>query len=530
MRRSVPAMAVATAFSRFTGLVRTSVLAAALGVTGLADAYNTANTIPNMLLMLVTGGTITSVLIPTLATAGSADEARERAAVAGGAIVAVTLAGSIFLVIAAPPIIGLFASGRGINDDQVVFSSVAARWLIIFSPQLVFYGLSLWATAILNARGRLTLAAAASVATNLVTIAAVGIYLGSGPPRPPSLSTLSTASLLILGIGTTAAVATMAAIQLWGARRAVGTIRIRFAPRHPTVKHLWSLGRWTLVYVIVNQAGLVVVVALANSVDGGITAYQWAFAIMQLPYGILAVSILSAVFPRLAAAATGGGEAFRRQVAAGFRYSMTVMIPAAVVLVVLAGDVAGAVIGYGAGSGSGAGFVAVALRWFAVSLVPFTLFQILTRSFYALEETRLPALVNIGVNVVFVGGAVVAVALTGADRRRIQGLVIAYGLSYVVGAAALAWLLLRRVPGLLGEVVPPLARVAVASAVTGAILILLARWWVLDLGPVSDLLRTTTLATVAVGTYCATAAALGVEDVRRMLRGARSLLRRFTAP
>lgn len=530
MRRAVPAMAVATAFSRFTGLVRTSVLAAALGVTGLADAYNTANTIPTMLLMLVTGGTITSVLIPTLVTARNADEARERAAVAGGAIVAVTLAGSIFLVIAAPLIIGFFASGRGIGDDQAVFSSVAIRWLIIFSPQLVLYGLSLWATAVLNARGRLTLAAVASVATNLVTIGAVGIYLVAGPPRPPSLSTLSTTSLLILGIGTTAGVGAMAAIQMWGARRVMGTIRIRFAPRHPTVKHLWSLGRWTLVYVVFNQAGLAVVVALANSVEGGITAYQWAFAIMQLPYGILAVSILSAVFPRLAAAATDGGETFREQVAAGFRYSMTVMIPAAVVLAVLAGDVAAAVVGYGAGSGSGAGFVAAALQWFAVALVPFTLFQILTRSFYALEETRLPALVNIGVNVVFVGGAVAAVALTEPDRRRIQGIVVAYGLSYVVGAVTLAWLLLKRVPRLLRDVVPPLARVVVASAMTGAILVLLARQWVLNLGPASDLVRTMTLVVAASGVYVMAAATLGVQDVRRMLRRARRLLRRSPAP
>lgn len=519
-------MAVATAISRFTGLVRTSVLAAALGVTAVADAYNTANTVPNMLLMVVTGGTVTSVLVPMFATAPTPEEARERAAVAGGAIAAVTLAGSVLLAVAAPTIVAFFAAGKGVSAERALFSEVAARWLILFAPQLFLYGLSLWATAVLNARGRFTLAAAASIATNLVTIAAVAVYLASGAPDRPSLSGLTTSSLLILGVGTTAGVAAMAAIQLWGMRRVIGTVRIRLAPRHPVVRRLWALGRWTFVYVAANQIGLAIVVAFANSVEGGITAYQWAFAIMQLPYGVLGVSILSAVFPRLAVAAAGDHEGFRRQLGRGFRSLILVILPAAVVLGVLAGDVAGAVIGYGAGSGSGASFVASTLVWFAAALVPFTVFQILTRSFYSLQETRLPALVNVGVNVVFVGGAWLSVAVTDPDRSRIHGIVIAYGLSYVAGAAALASMLVGRVPGLVRDVTPTLTRVAIASAFTGVVVFVLERWLPLDLGPVSDVVRSAILVTVGTGVYVGAAAAVGIQEVTDTLRRAPGLFRR----
>lgn len=517
-------MAIATAFSRLTGLLRTAALAAALGVTGLADAYNTANTIPNMLLMLVTGGTVTSVLIPMLTTARDSDDARERAAVAGGAIAAVTLVGSVVLALAAPVIISFFAAGRGTDQDGALFSEVSTRWLVLFAPQLVLYGMSIWATAILNSRGRLGLAATASIATNLITIAAVIVYERMGGAGRPSLDTITTGPIMILGIGTTAAVAAMTAIQYWGARRAMGGLPVRFSLRHPVVRQLWSLGRWTFVYVVVNQLGLAVVIAFANSVSGGITAYQWAFAIMQLPYGILAVSILSAVFPRLAAAAKRSDESFKRHVITGFRYSIAVMIPASVTLAALSPEAARAVVGYGAGSGSGSAFVASALVWFAVSLVPFTLFQVLTRSFYALEETRLPALVNIAVNVVFVGSAAMAVALSPPDRSRIQGIVIAYGLSYVAGVTALGALLAKRLPGLLPAVARSVPRIAVASALVGGVLALLDRWWVLDAGPVTDVLRTVILVTVAAALYVAAATALQVQEVTRSVARLRKSL------
>lgn len=517
-------MAIATAVSRVTGLLRTATLAAALGVTGLADAYNTANTIPTMLLMLVTGGTVTSVLIPMLTTARNTDEARERAAVAGGAIAVVTLVGTVVLAVAAPAITAFFATGRGAGQDGLLFSAVATRLLILFAPQLVLYGMSIWATAILNAHGRLGLAAAASIATNVITIGAVLLYQRTGGPDPPSLDAIETGPLLVLGVGTTVAVAAMTAIQIWGARRIMGRLPIRFSRRHPVVKQLWSLGRWTFLYVVANQIGLAIVIAFANSVSGGITAYQWAFAIMQLPYGVLAVSILSAVFPRLAAAATRPGDTFKRHVVSGFRYSIAVIVPASVTLAVLAPEVAGAVVGYGAGSGSGVAFVASALVWFAVSLVPFTLFQVLTRSFYALEETRLPALVNIVVNIVFVGAGGAAVALTPSDRSRIQGIVIAYGLSYVVGVVALGASLAKRVPGVFGDVAGSAPRVGAASAVVAAVLVSLDRWWAFDLGVASDVVRATVLIGVAATVYVAAAFFLRVDEVARYVVKLRTLL------
>ncbi|MDQ3344654.1 MAG: hypothetical protein M3524_13965, partial [Actinomycetota bacterium] len=215
----------------------------------------------------------------------------------------------------------------------------------------------------------------------------------------------------------------------------------------PAAHRLWTLGRWTLLYVAVNQAGLFVVVTLANGVDGGTVAYQTAFAIMQLPFAIIAVSLFSALYPRLSRAAGQTGRLFAATVSGGLRLSNALLIPSAVGLGVLAEPIADLLVGYGVARGSGAEFVAVALRVFAVALVPFTVFQLLTRSYYALPDTRVPALANVVVNVVNVLAAFAAFAAFAEPRTQIAGLVGSFALSYVAGCLLLAAGLARRRSG-----------------------------------------------------------------------------------
>jgi putative peptidoglycan lipid II flippase len=513
--RAATLMAVGTVLSRVTGLTRTAALAAVLGVTALADAYNTANTVPNMLFMLVTGGTLSAVVLPMLAREHDPERRREQAAVLGGAIAALTAGASLLLLAAAPLLARGFAVSRAGEPGYASFVAVTAAWIALFAPQVLLYGLSVHAVAVLNAHGRLALAGFAPVATNLVTVVAVVAYLGAGGPRPPSPAALQTAPLVVLGAGTTLGVAAMVGLQWLGARRVLPGLRLRFTRRHPAVAELWRLGRWTLGYVVVNQLGLVVVLVLANAVDGGVAAYQWAFAIMQLPYAVVAVSLLSALYPRLARAAHDPVE-FGRQVATGLRLVAVLLLPAGVGLAILAGPIAALLLGYGAAAGPGAGFVAVALRWFGLALLPFTVFQLLTRAFYARADTRTPMLANVAVNVVNVAGGLLAFGLLERPHERIAGLVVAWGASYLTGVAVLSFMLAGRVRAAFTGLGRALVTAVLASAVMATVLLGAAAAWAPPADMVASALRTLALVAVGIGVYLVTALLLGGRELTQL--------------
>jgi len=487
-------MAAGTMLSRLTGFTRTIAIVAALGVSRVGDAYNTANTLPNILFYLVTGGTVTTVLVTLLAQAPDQAEWRRRAEVIGGTIIAITGLTSLAVLGLAPLIIRLYAIELRGSPDYVAYLRVASQWLVLFAPQILCYGLSTYATALLNARGKLALAGFAPVATNLVTMAGAAAYIAIGGGG--RLAQVGTIPLVVLGAATTLGVATMAAIQLAGARRVLGEPRLRIWPRlarrDPALRELLRLGRWTFLYVAVNQVGLLVVIMLATPTAGAVTAYQTAFMIMQLPFAVVAVSIFSGLAPRLATTARDDRASFSEAFSTGFRLSTALLLPAAVGLIVLAQPLTQLLVGYGQVSMDGAELVAVALRWFGVALLPFTVFQLLTRSFYSLPDARTPALVNIAVNVVNIGGAVGLLALLVGDEQRVAALVIAYGLSYVTGMVVLGGLLTRRRPGLWRGAVQTLVTAGTASGTMAGVLLGLQRLW-----PYPDTMPTANLRTLA---------------------------------
>lgn len=444
-RRSAIGMAAGTLASRLTGLARTAAVAAVLGVTTLGDAFNAASIVPTMLLVLVTGGTLSAVLVPMFARAGDPVERRRLAEGTGALVLAVSLLAASLAAVTAPGLARLFALRVDAGGDYTSFVTAAAVLLAVFAPQVAGYGVSVWASAVLNAEGRLTLAGFAPVLANLLTLAGVGGYvaLADGEGRVPALA------LAVLGAGNTFGVLLSAAVQYAGARRLLPGLRLRLRrPRRgdPVVRRVAALGRWTALYAGVNQLGLVAVTVLAAGVGGGgaVAAYQWAFTIMQMPYAVLAVSLLSALYPRLSRA---DGPRFAALSAEGLRVTLTLLVPAAVALGLLARPVSRVLLGYGAVSADGVDLIAVAVRAFAAALVPFTVFQLLTRSHYALADTRTPALVNIAVNAVNVVAAVVAVLLPVGTAGQLAGLVAAYLLSYLTGCLLLGRALVRRAPG-----------------------------------------------------------------------------------
>jgi putative peptidoglycan lipid II flippase len=266
----------------------------------------------------------------------------------------------------------------------------------------------------------------------------------------------------------------MALPQLLGARRVLPKLRLRpqFRRGDPATRELWRLGRWTLGYVAANQIGLAVIIALANDVEGGVVAYQVAFAIMQLPFGIIAVSLFSAIYPRLSRNAAREDEAFALSVAGGFRLTAVLLVPAAVGLFVLAEPITNILVNYGAAAGSGAAFIAAVVRTFALALLPFTIFQFLTRSYYALTDTKTPMLANFVLNGVNITVAVIASFLIEDPVLRIQGLVVSYALSYLTGCILLTIGLVRRRPGTFAGASRALVTSVVAALAMAGVLVL----------------------------------------------------------
>jgi putative peptidoglycan lipid II flippase len=471
--RNAAVMSVGTLLSRVTGLLRLSVTAAALGATTLSDAYNTANTTPNIVYELVLGGILTSVFVPVLVS-WAKDHDRASQDEVGSRFLTLTLvtlaAIATIAAIAAPWIMRLYVAGESDAAKRAQEVAVGTFFLRWFMPQIVFYGVGAVAAGILTAHRRFAAPMFAPVLNNLAVIVTMLAFLWMRGGVPPTIGDVTWAQRTLLAAGTTFGVVAMT-VALWPALRAIGfRWRPRFDWRHPTVRHLFELARWVVVYVVANQLALLVIINLNYSlrIDGAITVYTYAFLFFTLPHAIVAVSIFTALLPgmseRWAAGNVDGVGAFFSQ---GLRDTEIVMLPAAAGMIALAGPIVALLVEYGNfGSVSGER-LASALAAFAVGLPFFSAFQLLTRTFYATHDSKTPAVVNIGVNLVNLGAAVVFAFGLGWD---VTGLALGQSVSYVVGSVALAWLLRRRLGSVRGrEIASTVWRTALAAIVTGVV-------------------------------------------------------------
>jgi len=506
--RQAAGMAVGTVLSRVTGLARTVALAWAVGVTALGDAYNTANTAPNMVFQLAAGGVLTSALVPVLVRHEDDPGRRQVVSTVFTATLAVGAAMALALAVAAPWVMDALTYGARARADHDDLVRVGTAWLRLFAPQVVLYAASVFAAGVLQARGRLTLAGAAPVATNLLTIAAAVAFVGAAGGRAPALAAVPGPAVALLGLGTTAAVGAMAGLHLWGARRCEPGVALSTRLRRPVLAEVARVGRWVVLYVVVNQLGYAVVVALAASVAGGVSAYQWAFTVMQLPYAVVAVSVYSAAAPGLARAAASAGGQVHALVARASRTTQSLLVPAAAGMALLADRLALSLVGR-----DGSALVAAGITGFAVSLVPFAAFQLLVRTSYGFQDARTPALVNLAVNGVNVVAALAGLAVAGSPASRVLALALAHAASYAAGTAVLGAVLRRR--GALGlrALAPggwrPLGASLVMAAVLGP---------AVAAAPAADsrlsgLVVTAGLAAAGVAAYAVAARALGVPGI-----------------
>ncbi len=494
-------MAAGTLLSRVTGFLRTIAIGVAIGTHEVGDAYNVANTTPNILYDLLLGGVLSSVIVPVLVRAAKEDEdGGEAFASSLLTLVAIALSLAVLVgMVAAPWLIRAYSS----RDAGIPLATTFLRW---FLPQVLFYGLGATIGAILNTRGRFGAPMLAPVLNNLVVIATVVLFVLLPGHRPPTLESLTTGQIDLLAAGTTLGIVVMTLALLPSLRASGFRYRPRIDLRHPGLRRAARLAGWMLAYVLASQAAYLVVTRLATSTVA-YTTYTFAYQMFLLPHGIIVVSVVTALLPRMSAhAAEGRLDLVRDDLSSGLRLAGVVLVPAAAGLLVLAGPLASAVFQHGAVNSGAASAIGTTLAAFAVALPPFSAFQLSLRAFYATADSRTPALLGVGVGVTNVLSALLLSALLSSQHRAVA-LALAFALSYTAGTAASLLVLRRRLDGLDGpRVVRTLVRVTLASAVAALValaVVLLARR-VLPDGPGAD------AAAVLAGGGLGAAAYLGV--------------------
>jgi len=460
--RSSALVGIGTGLSRATGLLRVGALTFALGATALSDAYNIANTTPNIIYELLLGGVLSASLVPIFVEHDQRGDADATNAVLTVSFLAM-LGLTVVAIVAAPLIVDVY-NLRLPDDEAAAKAEVAVPLLRLFLPQMLFYGLTTLGTGLLNARRSFLAPAYSPVLNNVVVIGALLAFAAlAGTDAGLSDVADDTGYQLLLGLGTTAGIVAMTVV-LWPAVRRAG-IRIRFNPdwRHPAIRTVARLSGWTIGYAVANQVTLFLVLALANGEgNGGVSAYTYAFIFFQLPHGLFAVSIMTTFLPDLAGFASAGDhQAFRERFGFGLRLLTLVVLPAAVGYLVLARPLVATLLERGAFGGASSQLTADVLVNFSLGLLGFSVYLLVLRGYYAFKDTRTPFLLNVGENGINV---VAALALVGS--LGVEGLALAYSIAYTLGAVLALAALRRKLDGLDGRrTAASVVRMAGAAAV-----------------------------------------------------------------
>jgi putative peptidoglycan lipid II flippase len=471
-RSKVLSIASGTLASRVTGLVRVLVLAWVLGFTPVADAYNLANTVPNMLFDLVLGGVASATFIPVfverLAIDGDRKAWRSISTIVTLSLL-VLLGASALTYLGASPIIHAFTVLRhGASTSSLRQATLAANLLKWFSPQIFFYGVIGISTALLNVRQRFTSAAWAPIINNLVCIAVL-IWFHLIDPAPTVDSLHTGHELVWLGLGTTVGVA-LQFVAMWPSlvRADLGRLRFRLQWRDPGVSAVTRLGAWTLTVVITNQIALYVVLAVAygQGGNGPVSAYTYGWSFMQMPYAVVVVSVLSALTPQLAALATARDfRALGARLEVGLRQGLIIIIPATVLLMMLAQPLAGVLLNHV--NATHHLLVGTVLAILCAGLPGFTIFQTCVRGLQAMQRARdvfiLYAIEN-AINIFL------AVAL---GRHSIAALAASVAIAYSATALIALATLSRYDVSISHVVVDPFVRRSFVASLVGALFIAL---------------------------------------------------------
>jgi len=445
--RDVFGIASATALSRALGLVREVAIANQFGASAAYDAYLIAFFVPHFLRRLVAEGALSTAFIP-LYTQRLKRNPEDADAFASAVLSLGLIAFPLLILLGvalAPWYVPFLADG--FDPAQLALTVHLSR---ITFPFIGLIGVAALAMGVLNAHGRFVVPALAPVAFNLAMIAAVLTLEGWGAE--------SLAVGVLLGGGAQLA-AQLPSLQ--------GRFRFRWNPdwHDPGVKELLTLLLPAVVGLAVVQVNVLVDYKLASRLPaGGISALQYAIRLFQLPFGLFAVAVSTAILPRLSARAAAGIDATVPALRRGVQACAAILIPAAVGLWALGDPIVRLLFEHGAFTPADTARTAGALGFYVLGLFPYGVVTVLSRAFYALKDGRTPVAVSavaVAVNV--------ALSLALVGPLGVDGLALATGVAGWVQLGAAWWALQRRTgPPLLDAAAGrALARVGLAAAAMG---------------------------------------------------------------
>ncbi|MFH1149054.1 MAG: murein biosynthesis integral membrane protein MurJ [Actinomycetota bacterium] len=459
--RGTSVMTLGTGISRITGFVRTAALASVLGLTAkyMADAFNLANIIPNIIYDLILGGVLSSLFIPIFVEYLWTRDEEEAWHVANSVfnitlVVLTTI--TVVLCVLAPYIIRaqtFLAHGRTQMVNEATFL------LRFFIFEVIFYGVCAIYTGILNSYKHFTIPAFAPIANNIVVIATVVIY--NYYPNH-----------YVLAIGATLGVVAMAMIQLPWVRRTGFRYRPVIDLKHPAVRKMGRLAIPVVAFVLIHQVGMWVVNILAAQVQGGISAFQYGYIFFQLPYGIVAVSIITALFPTLSEQhVRDQKDRIIATTSLGVRTTAFVIIPASIGYAILSQPIVRLLLQRLNFSSSDTEMLASVVLYFVLGLFFFSVFMLFLKVFYATQDTKTPMIVAAIITVINIGVDFLYFYSFGTDVMKVSGLALGNTTAYVLGTIGV-WIVLRKRLGSLDgrRITVSLSKICAASVImAGAI-------------------------------------------------------------
>jgi putative peptidoglycan lipid II flippase len=512
--RAVLSTSVATALSRLTGFVRTTVAAAVLGTGIVADAYTVSSGLPTLLYDLFMGGILWSIFVPLLVermtTYGEEDARRLTNALLTlilPFLAILTLLGIVF----ARPFVELTTNWTGskelsTHEAQETFD-LAVFLFRFFVLNIFFYGIGTIGTGVLNAHRRFFIPTFVPVLNNLFAIAC---FLGYA-----LLVSRNPQAAVFLLAATTLGVALMSLALLPPMYRLGYKVRPVFG--HPALLPAARLASFMLVFVAAGSGVQFVVYLLGTSFNAA-AQLGYAFVIFSLPYGIFVIALETALMPELSERYARGDEAgYRDTLSFGLRTMAFIIVPASVGLVVLAIPIVGLLYERGNFTPEDTAVVANLLIAYSVGLLGFAAYFLLIRAFYSRQNTRTPALLNISLFALY---AVLAYSLSYGVG--LVGVALAYSVVSLVltvfGLAAMK----REVGSIDGK---RLSRSLARMLAAGAVMYAVARVGTAILGTGSDVLERVVILVVVGGVslaaYTGAAYLLGTEEfkaVATMLR------------
>ena len=388
--KSTAVMSAATLISRFTGLIRTWAMAFALGNTVVTSSYQIANNMPNALYELVAGGILAAAFIPIFMME------RERAGEEGGNAFANNMLNIVIVVLGALSLLASIFAPQVIAtqtftvsaDDQVTQCSIAL--FRIFAFQILFYGIGTIITGILNANRIFFMPAVAPALNNVCCIISFFAYV-------PLYSISPDLALNVLGVGVTFGVAVQFIVQIPALKQIDYHYRFVINLKDPALKEALKIALPTIIYIVGSLVALTCRNAFSlSATENGPSVLNYAWTWYQLPYGVVAVSLSSALFTEMSeAAAQKDGKRLREHVNSGISNTLLLIVPLAGLLAVLSVPTM-SLFRAGAFNSDDVTYIANILAWWVLTLPAYSVVMFLYRTYASLRNFMFFALASVG--------------------------------------------------------------------------------------------------------------------------------------